>query len=52
MWLATVALNLALQNEEVGSVSLKQEVDKLASSFGNDEYVKAGEYFNAFDRVF
>ena len=41
LWIATVALNLVLQSEEVGNVSLKQEVGKLASDFADDDYVGA-----------
>ena len=41
LWIATVALNLVLQNEEAGNVSLKHEVKKLASDFADDEYVGA-----------
>jgi len=41
LWIATVALTLVLQNEEAGTVSLKNEVNKLASDFADDEYVGA-----------
>ena len=41
LWIATVALNLALQNDEAKQVSLKNEVDRLVSSFGEDDFVGA-----------